>query len=65
MRPHIAELAAKAPFMMSAHANAKLTDESGHYAQTPEMMGGILEKKPVKEPPEYCSADAAARLRRI
>lgn len=44
MRPHIAELAAKAPFMISAHPNAGLPDEFGRYAQTPEMMGGILKE---------------------
>ena len=42
MRPHIAELAAKAPFFVSAHPNAGLPDELGHYSQTPEIMGSIL-----------------------
>lgn len=44
MRPHIVELAAKAPFMISAHPNAGLPDEFGRYALTPEMMGGILKE---------------------
>ncbi len=44
MRPHIAELAAKAPFRISAHPNAGLPDEFGRYAQTPERMGAILKE---------------------
>lgn len=42
MRPHIEELARKSPFRVSAHPNAGLPDEFGHYRQTPEMMAEIL-----------------------
>ena len=42
MRPHLAELAAKAPCLVSAHPNAGLPDIFGKYAQTPERMGSII-----------------------
>ena len=42
MRPYLAELAAKAPCFISAHPNAGLPDESGHYKQTPEEMARIM-----------------------
>ena len=42
MRPHIAELARKAPCRISAHPNAGLPDELGRYSQTPAEMGSIL-----------------------
>ncbi|OQA88843.1 MAG: Methionine synthase [Lentisphaerae bacterium ADurb.Bin242] len=43
MRPHLEELARKSPFRVSAHPNAGLPDEFGHYRQTPEMMAPILQ----------------------
>ncbi len=42
MRPHLAELAACAPCLVSAHPNAGLPDVFGKYAQTPEQMGRII-----------------------
>ena len=42
MRPHLAELAAKAPCFVSAHPNAGLPDVFGKYGQTPERMGSII-----------------------
>jgi len=42
MRPYLAELAAKAPCLISAHPNAGLPDELGNYRQTPEEMGKIM-----------------------
>lgn len=44
MRPHIAELGAKCPFMVSAHPNAGLPDAFGRYKQTPEMMAEIIKE---------------------
>ena len=42
MRKYIEELAAKAPCFISAHPNAGLPDELGHYHQTPEKMAEII-----------------------
>lgn len=42
MRPWLAELASKAPCLISAHPNAGLPDELGRYRQTPEEMARIM-----------------------
>ena len=42
MRPHIEELAQKAPCYVSAHPNAGLPDDAGNYTQTPEEMAAII-----------------------
>jgi 5-methyltetrahydrofolate--homocysteine methyltransferase len=39
MRPHIEELAKKAPFYVSAYPNAGLPNQFGGYDETPEQMG--------------------------
>lgn len=39
MRPHVEELARKAPFYISAHPNAGLPNAMGQYDETPESMG--------------------------
>lgn len=39
MRPHVEELARKAPFYISAHPNAGLPNAMGQYDETPEIMG--------------------------
>lgn len=44
MHPHLAELAAKAPCLISAHPNAGLPDIFGKYEQTPEQMGAIIRR---------------------
>jgi 5-methyltetrahydrofolate--homocysteine methyltransferase len=38
MKPYVAELAAKAPFYVSAHPNAGLPNQFGGYDDTPEIM---------------------------
>jgi 5-methyltetrahydrofolate--homocysteine methyltransferase len=38
MRPYIAELAANAPFLVSAYPNAGLPNQFGEYDETPEKM---------------------------
>lgn len=49
MEPHIHELAAKSPFMISAHPNAGLPNAFGEYDQSPEDMQfeikGFLKEK--------------------
>ena len=42
MHPHLAELAAKAPCLVSAHPNAGLPDIFGKYEQTPDQMAAII-----------------------
>ena len=42
LRPHIAEMAAKSPFLVSAHPNAGLPDVEGKYTQTPEQMAAVI-----------------------
>ena len=42
LRPHIAEMAAKSPFLVSAHPNAGLPDVEGKYTQTPEQMATVI-----------------------
>ena len=42
MRPHVYELASKAPCFVSAHPNAGLPNEMGEYEQSPEHMAGML-----------------------
>jgi len=42
LRPHIAEMAAKSPFLVSAHPNAGLPDAEGRYTQTPEQMAAVI-----------------------
>ncbi len=39
MRPHLEELAEKAPFYVSAYPNAGLPNQFGEYDETPEHMG--------------------------
>ncbi|HEX5000970.1 MAG TPA: methionine synthase [Bacteroidia bacterium] len=39
MRPHLEELAGKAPFFVSAYPNAGLPNQFGEYDETPERMG--------------------------
>jgi 5-methyltetrahydrofolate--homocysteine methyltransferase len=39
MRPHLEELAQKAPFFVSAYPNAGLPNQFGEYDETPEHMG--------------------------
>jgi len=39
MRPHLEELAEKAPFFVSAYPNAGLPNQFGEYDETPEHMG--------------------------
>lgn len=43
MRPYIRSLAAKAPCCISAHPNAGLPDEEGHYTETPEAMARAMQ----------------------
>ena len=42
LRPHIAEMAAKSPFLVSAHPNAGLPDVEGKYTQTPGQMAAVI-----------------------
>ena len=42
LRPHIEEMAAKSPFLVSAHPNAGLPDVEGKYTQTPEQMAAVI-----------------------
>lgn len=42
MRPHIAELASKAPFRISAYPNAGLPNQFGQYDETPQQMAAHL-----------------------
>jgi len=42
LRPFIGELAAKAPFFVSAHPNAGLPNEFAEYDQSAEYMGSII-----------------------
>lgn len=42
MHPHLAELAAKAPCLVSAHPNAGLPNSFGAYEQTPEQMAKVI-----------------------
>lgn len=42
MRPHIAELASKAPFRVSAYPNAGLPNQFGQYDETPQQMAAHL-----------------------
>ena len=42
LRPFIEELAAKAPFHVSAHPNAGLPNQFAEYDQSPEYMGNII-----------------------
>ncbi len=42
LRPHIAEMAAKSPFLVSAHPNAGLPDVEGKYTQTPDQMATVI-----------------------
>lgn len=44
MYPHLAELSAKAPCLVSAHPNAGLPDIFGKYEQTPGEMGKIIRR---------------------
>lgn len=43
MRPYIEELAAKAPFFVSAYPNAGLPNQFGEYDETPHQMGHHIE----------------------
>lgn len=43
MRPHIEELAEKAPFNISAYPNAGLPNQFGEYDETPHQMGHHIE----------------------
>ncbi len=43
MRPHIEELAQKAPFFVSAYPNAGLPNQFGEYDETPDHMGHQIE----------------------
>ena len=42
LRPHIEEMSAKSPFLVSAHPNAGLPDVEGKYTQTPEQMAAVI-----------------------
>ena len=42
LKPFIEELAAKAPFHVSAHPNAGLPNQFAEYDQSPEYMGNII-----------------------
>ncbi len=42
LRPHIEEMAAKSPFLVSAHPNAGLPDVEGKYTQTPDQMAVVI-----------------------
>ncbi|MCY4358449.1 MAG: methionine synthase [Gammaproteobacteria bacterium] len=42
LRPHIEELSALAPTLISTHPNAGLPNEFGDYDQTPEVMAELL-----------------------
>ena len=42
LRPHIEEMSAKSPFLVSAHPNAGLPDVEGKYTQTPEQMASVI-----------------------
>jgi 5-methyltetrahydrofolate--homocysteine methyltransferase len=44
LRPHLADLAAAADTLVTAHPNAGLPNEFGQYDQTPENMATILEE---------------------
>ena len=44
MRPHVEELANKAPCFVSSHPNAGLPNEFGEYDQTPAEMAEIVEE---------------------
>ncbi len=44
MTDHIRSLAALSPFRVSCVPNAGLPDENGCYLETPEMVGGVLER---------------------
>ena len=43
LKPFIEEMAAKAPFFVSAHPNAGLPNQFGGYDQSPDFMGGIID----------------------
>ncbi len=42
LRPFIEEMAAKAPFFVSAHPNAGLPNQFAEYDQSPDYMGNII-----------------------
>ncbi len=42
LRPYVKELAAKAPFYISAHPNAGLPNQFGGYDETPEIMAAHI-----------------------
>lgn len=42
LKPFLAQLAARAPFFISAHPNAGLPNSMGQYDQTPEQMAGEI-----------------------
>jgi 5-methyltetrahydrofolate--homocysteine methyltransferase len=44
LRPYLQVLNEKAPFFVSAYPNAGLPNEFGHYDQTPEQMGALVEE---------------------
>src|ERR1700760_1308073 len=44
LRPYIADLAAAADTLVSAHPNAGLPNEFGGYDETPETMGAMIEE---------------------
>ncbi len=44
LRPYIKELSQKAPYYISAHPNAGLPNQFGHYDETPEIMSRHIGK---------------------
>ena len=42
LRPHIEEMSANSPFLVSAHPNAGLPDVEGKYTQTPDQMAAVI-----------------------
>lgn len=44
LRPYLQVLNERAPFFVSAYPNAGLPNEFGHYDQTPEEMGALVEE---------------------
>jgi 5-methyltetrahydrofolate--homocysteine methyltransferase len=44
LRPYLSVLNEKAPFFVSAHPNAGLPNEFGHYDQTPDQMASEIEE---------------------
>lgn len=44
MIPYLRILAETSPYYISAHPNAGLPDEEGHYTETPEMMAAAVSK---------------------